>query len=165
MRIDTITSFRDEHAFLSNFFIREFTWRNQEFKSGEHAFQTAKTSHLSNGWDSAQKLRQQIIDAPTPSKAKLYGRKLPLDTKSWDKAKVVYMREIVHARFACDADLVGRLINTGASMLVEGNDWGDKFWGRCKDEKSGKIIGLNILGVILMEERGYWLYGNPEGAL
>ena len=44
-------------------------------------------------------------------------------------------------------------------MLVEGNDWGDKFWGRCLDKSTGKMVGLNTLGVILMEERGLWLRG------
>ena len=63
------------------------------------------------------------------------------------------MREIVHAKFSGVPEYAGKLINTGAMMLVEGNDWNDTFWGRC----NGK--GLNTLGVILMEERGLWLRG------
>ena len=54
----------------------------------------------------------------------------------------------------------GTLINTGCTMLVEGNDWGDKFWGRCLDKTTGRWVGLNTLGVILMEERGIWSRGD-----
>jgi predicted NAD-dependent protein-ADP-ribosyltransferase YbiA (DUF1768 family) len=45
---------------------------------------------------------------------------------------------------------------------VEGNTWGDKYWGRCLDTATGKMVGLNKLGVLLMEERGYWLHSTFE---
>jgi len=157
-----INRFDGEHHFLSNFDMNEFPWRGVMFKSGEHAFSFAKTMHLTNGWDSLPQLRQQIIDAPTPSKAKYFGRSLPLDVAEWDDRKIHYMREIVHAKFGYVPDYAGKLINTGASPLVEGNTWGDKFWG--KVQEGGKVIGLNMLGTILMEERGYWLwYGDANG--
>ena len=34
--------------------------------------------------------------------------------------------------------------------LVEGNYWGDTFWGICNGE------GTNWLGILLMAERAYW---------
>lgn len=159
-----INSFRGEHAFLSNFDTAPFMWRGVMFKGGEYAFNWAKVYHLTNGFDAAPRLRQQILDAPTPSKAKYYGRSLPLDVAAWDERKVHYMREIVHAKFGYVKDYAGKLINTGASPLVEGNDWGDTFWGKCRVD--GKVVGLNMLGTILMEERGYWLwYGQAASSM
>jgi predicted NAD-dependent protein-ADP-ribosyltransferase YbiA (DUF1768 family) len=39
------------------------------------------------------------------------------------------------------------LLETGDAELIEGNDWGDTFWGVC----GGK--GNNFLGKLLMEVR------------
>lgn len=41
------------------------------------------------------------------------------------------------------------LVGTGDAMLVEGNTWGDKFWGVCRGE------GENQLGKLLMERRAF----------
>jgi predicted NAD-dependent protein-ADP-ribosyltransferase YbiA (DUF1768 family) len=62
------------------------------------------------------------------------------------------MREVVKAKFDQHDDLRLKLIETGAALLVEGNTWSDRYWGRCE----GK--GLNVLGSILMELRGYYLW-------
>ena len=39
------------------------------------------------------------------------------------------------------------LLNTEDSILIEGNNHGDKFWGQVKGE------GMNMLGKLLMEVR------------
>ena len=39
------------------------------------------------------------------------------------------------------------LLATGEEYLVEGNTWGDKYWGVCGG------IGLNHLGKLLMQVR------------
>jgi len=162
MRIETIAAFRDEYAFLSNFDTAPFVWRGIEFKGGEYAFNWAKCYHLTQGLDKVMDYRDSILRAPTPSKAKYLGRSVPLDTVSWDAHRVNYMREIVHAKFGYVKDYAGKLINTGAAPLVEGNDWGDTFWGKCRGS-DGIVRGLNMLGTILMEERGYWLwYGQTQ---
>jgi len=51
--------------------------------------------------------------------------------------------------FRQNSDLAARLLGTGQMPLVEGNNWGDMFWG--VDVKSGK--GENHLGRILMKIR------------
>lgn len=161
MKTGVVKEFRGEYAFLSNFYEGRFTWRGVEFPTGEHAFSYAKGFFAPSYTGAEQQAYfDAVLNSPTPSKAKYQGRSVPLNVSEWDKRKVQYMREIVHARFAEDLSgqaLAGRLINTGAMMLVEGNNWGDTFWGRCE----GK--GFNTLGVILMEERGYWLRGNFDG--
>lgn len=153
-----ITSFRDDFYFLSNYYTAPFTWRGVVFQSGEQAFAYAKTFFATSKMNEYQ---ADILNAKTPGDAKKLGRRCPIDVDEWDKNKVGYMREIVHAKFmTAGNDIVGKLIRTGATMLIEGNDWGDKFWGRVQE--NGKWTGLNTLGVILMEERGWWSR-NDEG--
>lgn len=155
MKTGVVIEFKGEHAFLSNFYGTTFKWREKTFFCGEQAFQYAKTFFpMAGEARKCKDLGMRLLDTGNPTTAKRYGREVPLDVAEWDKRRVQYMREIVHARFAqnmSDEDLTGQLINTGAMMLVEGNDWNDTFWGRC----NGK--GFNTLGVLLMEERGYWL--------
>lgn len=160
MKYGVIKEFRGEHFFLSNYYTAPFMWRGIAFRSAEQAFAYAKCFFVEDG--STQTIGwQAILDAREPGQAKKLGRSLPINVTEWDKHKVQYMREILHAKFGNGAgNLVGNLINTGSCMLVEGNDWGDKFWGRCLDKTTGKMVGLNTLGVLLMEERGYWLYSD-----
>lgn len=162
MKTGVIKEFTGEHFFLSNFYESKFMWRGNEFPTAEHAFQWAKALHTVDekiGDFAGYALK--ILKAPTPAKAKYYGRSVRIDLDTWEKNKVAYMREIVHAKFRTAEDnLVGPLINTGATMLIEGNDWGDKFWGRCYED--GRWVGLNTLGVILMEERGWWSRGSED---
>lgn len=158
-----INSFKGEHGFLSNFDTAPFYWRGIKFKSGEEAFNWAKGMFLTPG-NSTVEWQNKVLATATPSRAKYVGRSMPLDTYEWDKRRIGYMRDIVHAKFGYVKDYAGKLINTGASPLVEGNDWGDTFWGKCRVD--GKIVGLNMLGTILMEERGYWLwYGQANSSM
>lgn len=153
-----ITEFRGKHFFLSNYYETPFVWRNVEFRSAEQAFAYAKT-FFANDPEIEATYENKILSAATPGEAKKLGRAVNINVTEWDKHKVMYMREIVHAKFrTSEESLVGPLTNTGAVMLVEGNTWGDKYWGRVKE--NGKWVGLNTLGVILMEERGWWGRGS-----
>lgn len=154
MIVKPINGFREENFFLSNYYYSPFKWRRIDFNWSEQAFAYAKTFFvLKEGV--GEQYRQKILNATSPGEAKRLGRQCPIDVVEWDKHKVMYMREIVHAKFrTADPILVHKLLNTGCSMLIESNDWGDKYWGRVKE--GDKWIGLNILGVILMEERGWW---------
>ena len=158
IKTGVVPKFRGDYFFLSNYDQHEpFKWRNQWFTSGEQAFSYAKTFYATDEAE-AGKLMHQILEAKTPGEAKKLGRKAPLDLEIWDGGhKVQIMREIVRAKFKGVPGYGGKLVNTGAMMLVEGNDWGDSFWGRCLDKKTGQMVGLNTLGVLLMEERGRWL--------
>lgn len=155
IKTGVVTEFRGDYAFLSNYDTHEpFQWRNEYFTSGEQAFAFAKTFYSTDPYKSRD-IATRIMAAKSPGAAKKLGRQAPLDLTIWDGGhKVQIMREIVHAKFSGVTEYAGKLINTGAMMLVEGNDWNDTFWGRC----NGK--GLNTLGVILMEERGLWLRSN-----
>lgn len=162
IKTGVVAEFRGEYYFLSNFYTAVFRWRGHQFFCVEQAFQYAKTFYPEDsymGRAKASDLAMRLLDTGNGKTAKKYGREILLDVPTWDAQRVPLMREIVHAKFAtAGGGIVGQLLNTGAMLLVEGNDWGDKFWGRCLDKATGKMVGLNTLGTILMEERGYWLH-------
>jgi predicted NAD-dependent protein-ADP-ribosyltransferase YbiA (DUF1768 family) len=67
--------------------------------------------------------------------------------EGWADRKVGVMRAFLRRKFAPGTDFAARLLATGDAELVEGNNWGDDFWGCC----SGS--GANHLGRLLMEVR------------
>lgn len=153
-----VKEFTGEYAFLSNFYTGVFVWRGDSYVTAEHAFQAAKAYHMVDATITDMRNYIDLVrDSAKPVKAKRAGRSVKIDVAEWNRRRVFYMREIVHAKFSQVNGLAGKLINTGAMLLVEGNDWGDTFWGRCNG------VGLNTLGTILMEERGYWLYSDFQG--
>tara|TARA_Y100000034_G_C6567824_1_gene245972 strand:- start:117 stop:422 length:306 start_codon:yes stop_codon:yes gene_type:complete len=78
--------------------------------------------------------------------ARKLGRRVRLRS-DWHEVRLSIMKEIVHAKFTQNEDLRERLLDTGDNELIEGNTWGDSFWGVCR----GK--GQNHLGNILMAIR------------
>jgi predicted NAD-dependent protein-ADP-ribosyltransferase YbiA (DUF1768 family) len=66
----------------------------------------------------------------------------------WDEVKINVMREVLRIKFEIP-ELRDKLLATGDVQLVEGNNWGDEFWG----VNSVTGVGLNHLGVLLMERR------------
>ncbi len=136
MKID---QFINEHAFLSNFYITPISFEGKEYASVEHAYQAAKTTNPLE--------HQKIIDAPTPGKAKRLGAKVSL-RKDWESVKQGIMLELLRIKFS-NPGLRQKLLDTGEAELIEGNNWGDMYWGL--DLKTGK--GFNFLGVLLMQVR------------
>lgn len=67
----------------------------------------------------------------------------------WHGIRVFQMRRWVSEKFLQDNLLARKLCDTGDAHLVEGNSWGDTFWG--VDNATGE--GENRLGRILMEVR------------
>ncbi|MCY4585569.1 MAG: NADAR family protein [Bryobacterales bacterium] len=132
-----IERFAGENRFLSNFFLKPLTWNGERWPSAEHAYQAAKCSR-------PEQFRM-FRNAPTPGAAKRLGRKVEM-RGDWDRVKEKVMLSVVRAKFA-DPYLRRRLLATGEAELVEGNEWGDRFWGVCRG------AGENRLGKILMRVR------------
>lgn len=149
-----IPKFEGKDFFLSNFFPSPITIQpldNQEitFWTGEHMFQSLKWKVMTDKSDGANLAYvKAVCKNPNPSHAKKKGREVNIDTAEWDKIKVDMMRETVWEKFKQNPEARELLMQTGSAMLVEGNTWGDTFWGRV----DGK--GYNMLGSILMEVRG-----------
>jgi predicted NAD-dependent protein-ADP-ribosyltransferase YbiA (DUF1768 family) len=55
------------------------------------------------------------------------------------------MYNLVKQKFTNNNKLKGQLLATGDAKIVEGNTWGDVFWGVCNG------VGENHLGEILMK--------------
>lgn len=133
-----IKSFRDEYSFLSNMYLCKVTYQGLTYESSESAFQAQKDPSKSSEFVGLN---------PVTSKRK--GRKVSLRS-DWEEVKVEIMEEILRCKFDQNPDLKEKLLNTGNQLLIEGNSWGDRFWGVCKEE------GRNMLGKLLMKIReGY----------
>ena len=121
---------------MSNFFLHPIIVDGCTYRTNEHAFQAMKTfDHLE---------RMRIATAETPGASKRMGRRVAL-RPDWEKVKDEVMLSIVRCKFQ-DKELAGMLIATGDAELVEGNTWGDRYWGV---DGTGK----NRLGEILMKVR------------
>jgi len=136
-----IDSFRGEYFFLSNFYSCEMVaeW-DQGFSKAptlEHAFQAAKAVRREDF--------EAICRAATPGAAKRLGKTIPI-RGDWDAVKLRVMEDLLRQKFS-NPELRKKLLETRGSELVEGNDWGDIFWGVCR----GK--GENHLGKLLMKIR------------
>lgn len=141
-----IDSFRGRWAFLSNFCGARVEHNGRVWLTAEHAYQAAKTSDPV--W------HNRIAATSSPGKAKLLGQKLPL-RKNWGNLRVGIMQEILEAKFR-DPWMAAELDATGDAELVEGNDWGDVFWGMelVSDFHGGREwFGENWLGILLMVVR------------
>lgn len=134
-----ISQFKGQYSFLSNFHYADVEYEGIKFKSSEAAFQAAKTE------DKELKKKFQTL---SPSQAKKLGRRIPL-REDWEDVKVAIMEEIVMNKFTQNIGLKEQLLETKDAVLIEGNWWGDDFWG--VDIESG--FGLNRLGLILMKVR------------
>ena len=132
-----IERFAGEYRFLSNFFRRPLTWKGERWPTAEHAYQAAKCRR-------PEQFRM-IRNAPSPGAAKRMGRKVEM-RGDWDRVKEDVMLSIVRAKFE-DSYLRRLLVATGDAVLIEGNEWGDRFWGVCRG------TGENRLGKILMRVR------------
>jgi ribA/ribD-fused uncharacterized protein len=142
---EAIAEFRGRFRFLSNFWSTDIWFEGVCYPSLEHAFQAAKTLDPED--------REWIRRATSPKQAKRRGgrrgeggRRITLRS-DWEAVKVELMRELIGIKFARGSELAERLLATGEGELVEGNWWGDRFWGVCDGR------GENWLGRLLVECR------------
>ena len=138
----SITSFSGEHRFLSNFWPAEVEFQGIKFPSVEHAYVAAKTTDI--------EMRKAIAAVSTAGKVKRLGRELDL-RPDWEQIKLEVMLYLVKQKFE-HPELRKLLMATKPHELIEGNTWGDTFWGVCVN-KEGDPVGLNHLGLILMHIR------------
>jgi ribA/ribD-fused uncharacterized protein len=148
---ETIDRFTGEYRFLSNFWYAEVWHDGISYPTVEHAFQAAKTLNFGK--------RKDISLLDSPGKAKSAGRKLPFPRGDWETVKFEIMYELVLQKFARHAELRQQLLETGDAVLVEGNNWGDRIWGRVDG------VGENHLGRILMEVRSQFKNCRREAVL
>lgn len=137
--MNQINSFTGQYRFLSNFYESSvrIPLTERMAKTAEHAYQACKCSDA--------KEAEEILNADTPGAAKRLGKKCKL-VENWDLIKDHAMIAVLYNKFE-DEGLKNKLINTYPMELIEGNNWGDTYWGVCKG------IGENKLGKMLMGVR------------
>lgn len=150
-----ISQFRDEYAFLSNYFpspilvpcvkVVPFGTPAAEFctvaPTVEHAFQARKTDDLV--------LREKIATARTAGTAKRMGREVILPP-DWEVRKTTVMWNCLVQKFTAHPELMKKLVDTSPKFLVEGNSWHDNYWGVCICGDRCENKGRNVLGKFLM---------------
>lgn len=132
-----ISSFTGAFRFLSNFAPSPVFYDGVLYTTVEHAYQAAK------GNDAFY--RKKIFETVRPGDAKRLGRAVKL-RPDWEDVKTGIMLDLLRQKFANDF-LRELLLSTGDAKLIEGNHWGDTFWGVCNG------VGQNMLGRLLMQVR------------
>jgi len=131
-----IDRFDKDYKFLSNFWPCRIIWDSLEFPSVENAYQARKTDDPNIRWRFTQF---------SPGAAKRRASELILPA-NWAEIKYLHMLALVQQKFQ-HPGMMRLLLGTGQAMLVEGNQWGDTYWGVCNGQ------GENKLGKILMQVR------------
>lgn len=180
-----ITRFEGFYAYLSNFSPSVVEMYGEQFPTCEHAFQAAKWPPVLNDTSRSlinAQMRERVRRAPTPGIAKRLGHtRLPLIRADWDEFRLEAMLVLIRRKFGlvpmtsstatADAHKRGEtLLGTGEQTLVEGNTWGDDFWGAIWQGRAGvpsdatvwateahgdlALVGQNELGRTLMKVRG-----------
>ncbi len=132
--------FRNEYWFLSNMYPCSIWYEGALdgkyiFRSVETIFQMMKCD------DDNEKKGFELLNG---FEAKKRGRRVKL-RDDWNEIKLDVMRDILEVKFSIP-DLKNKLMRVN-DEIVEDNNWGDRYWGRCNG------IGKNMLGKLLMEIR------------
>jgi ribA/ribD-fused uncharacterized protein len=151
----TISQFRGDYRFLSNFWLADVQYEGLIYPSVEHAFAASKTLDREE--------RTWVKEAKTPGDAKRRGQRVTL-RQGWNEGlRIIVMRELIQVKFEYGTELASCLRHTAyvADWLVESNTWHDQIWGNCT---CGAITcvtpGANLLGWLLVDRRTELLRGD-----
>jgi len=143
-----INSFTGRWRFLSNFYPVTIEHQGIKYPSVEHYYVALKIKNdqqIDGRYITYIDCREMIAKMTDAAKVKQFGKILKI-RKDWDDVKLDVMLWGIREKFK-NEDLRQLLMETGEEELVEGNWWGDKFWGVSNGE------GENHLGKILMRVR------------
>lgn len=142
--MNKITSFKDEHRFLSNFYQSPVTFGGLTYPNAEAAFQAQKCRNEED------KIKYTLIRNPVV--AKRMGKKEPNLPGNWNEISYGIMLDVVRSKFSLP-EMTEKLLATGDAELVEGNNHHDNLWGDCSCPRCAAKVGQNRLGKILMQVR------------
>src|ERR1700677_2853108 len=110
-----------EYRWLSNFFPSPITLPNGLlYPTVEHAYQAGK-AQLNEEHDAIRK-------AKTSAKAKKLGRACQY-IDDWEQIKNQHILMCLRLKFQIP-ELAEKLLATESAYLIEGNTWGDTYWGQ-----------------------------------
>jgi len=136
---DVINQFKGEYDFLNNRFNCKFVWQGLSYGSAEAAFQSSKCA------DEAE--RKAYAGCPADKAAQKGKEQTPYP--EWEEEQLGIMESILEAKFEQNPVLMKKLAATGNSILINGNNKQETFWG--VDLYSWE--GENNLGKLLMKIR------------
>lgn len=134
-----IKEFRNEYAFLSNFFACPIKWKGHDYNSVEHAYQSEKS--IDPEW------KKFCQEERFPGKVKKESEKIK-KRPDFHKENFDIMENLLRQKFMF-SEFKNKLLETGDDEIQEGNRWGDKFWGVDLDTGEGE----NHLGKLIMKIR------------
>lgn len=134
----SIIRFDGKNAFLSNF---TPCYIDGRLTSVEIEYQAEKAL--------LPKQAEAIRACATSALAKKAGRKCTM-RPDWDRVKLDVMLGLLRKKFAVEP-FRSMLLATGDAALIEGNHWGDKYWGAVVI--GGGMEGHNHLGRLLVQVR------------
>ena len=140
--MSSVLSFSGTYRFLSNFYPAPLHITDELLLPGESPLWPS-TEHAYQAFKSKDPEFRKSVRAGTAGEAKKLGRRAVL-RPGWEQIKVPLMVYLALAKFTQHEDLRQQLLATGDIELVEGNTWGDRFWGVCDGQ------GSNMLGRTLM---------------
>lgn len=159
----SIERFRGEHFFLSNMYplqVPILALCGVEVPTSEHVYMSGRFVDPDVQAEVARvRANPQDTSPYAEGKAvKEFARDLvtagEIQLDDWVTAKLGLMYEACKRKFDGNPDIRKKLIETGEQELVEGNDWGDRFWGV---DPIGSRNGKNHLGKTLMVVRAGYL--------
>jgi len=154
-----IEQFRGPNFYLSNmYFLENWIQTDQGFlvPTSEHAYQAAKfvdiDAHKQVASACAEMLDPRVYADGLAAKEMAHslieqGAEVRLD---WEIARDGIMLVSARQKFVRNRPILEKLIATEFEEIVEGNDWGDRYWGV---DPVGSRNGKNMLGKILMRVR------------
>jgi hypothetical protein len=141
MNQEPIKEFQGEYRFLSNFYVcNNLCINGKNYSTVEHYYQSKKCKFVEE--------EELIRTCTSPSQAKKLGKTVII-RDDWGNVKKYIMYAGVLEKFKQNRYLLDKLRATGDAQLIEGNWWGDEYWGF--SFKSNR--GANWLGKILMYVR------------
>lgn len=155
----TIERFRDDYFFLSNMYplnIPITTRLGVEVYSSEQVYMADRFADpvvqlrvaLARGPDDDQRIYKDGLAAKELAHELISIGEEQIAEFEVVKGALMYIA--VSKKFSANPDIAEKLIDTADEELVEGNDWGDRYWGV---SPIGSKNGLNKLGKILMQVR------------
>lgn len=133
-----IDCFKGVWGVFSNPYPTAVLYEDILFPSSEHAYIAGKSTDMD--------FRRSLVDLPW-QEAKRRGRATKLRA-GWEAGlKLKVMEEVNLIKYTTNQFCYDKLMSTRGYELIEGNWWGDRYWGVCDG------VGENHLGRILMKIR------------
>ena len=137
-----INSFDGSNRWLSNFWLESVFDKRTGlyYPSVENAYQANKFD------DPAKHVQMQTLK---PGQAKRAGHRPA--TPEWRVKSLEIMEDLLREKFKPGTLLAVRLMETKDEELIEGNSWGDRWYGRVFNDDGSLGDGENHLGKLLMK--------------